>query len=299
MPPNPPTIHSSSSSLHSWQPVSRDGSRSRRVSIDESLESGPNTTQNSPQLSPLRVPSLSDMRSPSESRGRRKASGFSLASVSNAIMDVVRSSSPRNRRPFGAGSRSTERDFHLDENSSRGRTREKAKPSLTTNDDSVERSRSRQKGWSKDRLTLGVIGDILKPDADDRIDGERWREFKAGNFFLVHLTEHILNPQCEYAQVHIPTRYHSRYPGMHLPLYSVISVPFHGLSPQMSTVLGLSRLSCPLSARLSSCLVRPRRTPKTPKTLSWSAIGTNNCSTLSRYPAEVSTSVAQYPSLLL
>ncbi len=116
------------------QPVSRDGSRSRRVSIDESLESGPNTTQNSPQLSPLRVPSLSDMRSPSESRGRRKASGFSLASVSNAIMDVVRSSSPRNRRPFGAGSRSTERDFHLDENSSRGRTREKAKPSLTTND---------------------------------------------------------------------------------------------------------------------------------------------------------------------
>ncbi|KAK0241334.1 hypothetical protein EDD85DRAFT_764391 [Armillaria nabsnona] len=182
LPPNPPTVHSSSSSLRSWQPVSRDGSRSRRVSIDESLESGPNTTQNSPQLSPLRVPSLSDMRSPSESRGRRKASGFSLASVSNAIMDVVRSSSPRNRRPFGAGSRSTERDFHLDENSSRGRTREKVKPSLTANDDSVERSRSRQKGWSKERLTLGVIGDILKPDANDRIDGERWREFKAGTY---------------------------------------------------------------------------------------------------------------------
>ncbi|KAK0494848.1 hypothetical protein EDD18DRAFT_285973 [Armillaria luteobubalina] len=179
LPPNPPIIHSSSSSLRSWQPVSRDGSRSRRVSIDESMESGPNTTQNSPQLSPLRVPSLSDMRSPSESRGRRKVSGFSLALVSNAIMDVVRSSSPRNRRPFGAGSRSTERDFHLDE--SRGRTREKAKPSLTADDGSVERSRSRQHGWSKERLT-GVIGDILKPDADDRIDGERWREFKAGTY---------------------------------------------------------------------------------------------------------------------
>ncbi|KAK0459119.1 uncharacterized protein EV420DRAFT_1269365 [Desarmillaria tabescens] len=182
LPPNPPVIHSSSSSLRSWQPVSRDGSRSRRVSIDESFESGPNTTQNSPQLSPLRVPSSSDMRSPSESRGRRKVSGFSLSSVSNAIMDVVRSSSPRNRRPFGAGSRSTERDLHLDDLSSRGRTREKGKPTLTANDDCVELSRSRQNGWSKERLTLGVIGDILKPDADDRIDGERWREFKAGTY---------------------------------------------------------------------------------------------------------------------
>ncbi|KAG7449723.1 uncharacterized protein BT62DRAFT_1002041 [Guyanagaster necrorhizus] len=180
LPPNPPTIHSSSSSLRSWQPISRDGSRSRRVSIDEPFESGPSTTQNSPQLSPLRVPSLLDTRSPSESRGRRKVSRFSLASVSNAIMDVVRSTSPR--KGFGVGSRSTERDFPLDETSYRGRTREKAKPLLTANDNNVERSHSRQKGWSTERLTLGLLGDILNPDMDDKIDTERWREFKAGTY---------------------------------------------------------------------------------------------------------------------
>ncbi|KAG6920198.1 hypothetical protein DXG01_004967 [Tephrocybe rancida] len=105
-----------------------------------------------------------------ERRGRAGSrSRFTLSSVSNALMDAVRSSSPR-----AANSPSRESVVD-DERARRGRTKEKtiyvpiSTPTI-------------MHAPSKERSTLSKIGDILKLDNDYSVGETNWKEFKKGTY---------------------------------------------------------------------------------------------------------------------
>lgn len=113
-------------------------------------------------------------------RGRRKHHGrFSLANVSHALMDVMRSGTP-----MVARSRESSRDGRG--NIARGRTTEKrplenvASPS--TDLPEAERSRTRTR-HQKEHL-LDKVGEMLKLDVAEHKDpGRDWKEFKKGRTF--------------------------------------------------------------------------------------------------------------------
>jgi hypothetical protein len=132
-------------------------------------------------------PSTSQVRSPTPpqengnyARGRR-GSLFGLSSVSNVLINAVRSSSPQTSPKF---QRSRERDRSEDmSNGNRGRTMERAVdenarisvhvlPSTST-----ARSRGRE---SKERLSFGTFfGKAADDKAKDAANG--WKEFKKGS----------------------------------------------------------------------------------------------------------------------
>lgn len=118
----------------------------------------------------------------SHERKGRSRSRFSLAYMSNALLDVMR---PKQSH------------YDADENLARGRPLEKNNP-VVRDDMSPSRGRPLGKGWmtvgnqmsnerptqSKERTTLGMLGDILKLDYHDdcKGDGVTWKEFKKGTY---------------------------------------------------------------------------------------------------------------------
>jgi hypothetical protein len=129
---------------------------------------------NAQQASPL----LSDH---DHDRDRRKHHRFSLANVSHALRDVVRS------KPQSLA-RSRE---HSREDGGRGRTRDK-KPFLEVTSPAVLQSGSPLLGNSKslkEHYLFDKLGGVLKYDQVERKDGgQAWKEFKKGQPFGTALT---------------------------------------------------------------------------------------------------------------
>lgn len=170
-PPHTPHVHSSASSIRSFR---GDRSLSQHVSVEDAYyydtPSVPSTAQHSPQLSPKIAPGELS-RSPSESRGRRGNSRFSLTSVSNVLLDAVRSNSPRSLNFNKSKERepSTEDPF-----SRRGRTLVKG-----LSNEPGQNSLAGQKS-SKERLST-KLSDILRSEPEEhKTEGHGWREFKPG-----------------------------------------------------------------------------------------------------------------------
>ncbi|KAL0955875.1 hypothetical protein HGRIS_002074 [Hohenbuehelia grisea] len=151
----------------------RDASRSlsRRPSIEDipEYEPGPSHQPNSANhISPARSGSVRPSESDdarNEHRGR-KHHRFSLASVSSALMDVVRPASPRRQ------SRDHQREPSSDRHETRrGRSLEKGKEKMVGG------------RTSKERSSLAKFGEILKLDLDERKgEGHGWKEFKKGTY---------------------------------------------------------------------------------------------------------------------
>ncbi len=178
--PPTPLNHSAASSVRSFR-----GDRSlshHHNSIEDALESplasGPSTAPHSPQLSATPMPS-DTIRSPSESRGRRKSARFSLSSVSNVLFDAV--TSPR------IGFRSKERETSAEDAFARGRSLVKGAGNVSA--DSPTPSLIRPMG-SKERISQ-MLGDMWKSEADDhKTEGDGWKEFKAGTQ-IVYVVLHM------------------------------------------------------------------------------------------------------------
>ncbi|KAI0919041.1 hypothetical protein AcV5_002059 [Taiwanofungus camphoratus] len=108
----------------------------------------------------------SDVRDPgaADERGR-KNKRFSFASVSNALLDVVRDH-VRSR------SRSSALDLEGDVTPPRGRTRERS-----LEGEEHEEDMPHHKDWP----TLGRVGEVLGLEADDhKENGDGWKEFRKG-----------------------------------------------------------------------------------------------------------------------
>lgn len=174
------SLHSSLSSFRQ-SPSSpmrshQERSLSRRPSMDDvpEHESGPSTSQ-------VRSPTP-PQENGNQARGRR-GSRFGFSSVSNVLINAVRSSSPQLSPKF---QRSRERNRSEDvSNGNRGRTTERAfdgnerisghgSPST-----SITRSRAKE---SKERgLSIGnLFGKATDEKAKDNVNG--WKEFKKGTY---------------------------------------------------------------------------------------------------------------------
>lgn len=154
-----------------------------------------------------RTPRLASPHPGDRDRGRRKGR-FTLAAVSNAFMDAVRSSSPiltrsreRSRDDFGSVARGRTTEKRLIENV--------VSPRASLHQDvEVEGSRSRAK-HPKENL-LDKVGEILRLDtAEHKESGRDWKEFKKGSF------QRALTQLCvveALQQVYTIIRYPSRSP---------------------------------------------------------------------------------------
>lgn len=177
--PGPPV--SSSSSVQSY----RDTSLSRRPSFEDVPEDDHSHSQSrlshhSPysHTPPLSTDSgASSSTGATESRGRRH-SRFSLASVSNVILDAVRPHSPKAAVSRGRREDTTSRDRTANTSVPRSRDREA----------STARGRTLEKRLSNQHLAshteepksaFSKFGEILKLDVDDAGDGSK--EFKKGD----------------------------------------------------------------------------------------------------------------------
>ncbi|KAJ7125134.1 hypothetical protein C8R44DRAFT_830961 [Mycena epipterygia] len=138
---SPGVMHSSASSFRDL-----DTSLSRRPSIDTLAEVDENQRDAVPGSS-----------SPSHAEARGRRARFSLSSVSSALMEAVRSRSPRTRS-------SKERE----DSTRRGRAREKTPI-------------SEDSGLPKERPTLGRVAG-LKEDVKDKGKTDSWKEFKKGTY---------------------------------------------------------------------------------------------------------------------
>ncbi|KAJ7502991.1 hypothetical protein B0H11DRAFT_1711405 [Mycena galericulata] len=146
---SPVTMRSSASSLRDL-----DTSLSRRPSFDTLPEVDEDRRD---VLSEDRHDAAPESSSPKRGNSRGRRARFSLTTVSSALMEAMRSSSPKTRT-------SRERDDpHL-----RGRTREKA-------------PKSEGAGVSKERpTTLGRAAALLLDKDQDK--SESWKEFKKGTY---------------------------------------------------------------------------------------------------------------------
>lgn len=123
------------------------------------------------------------MRDPgaADERGR-KNKRFSFASVSNALLDVVRDH-VRSR------SRSSALDLEGDVTPPRGRTRERS-----LEGEEHEEDMPHHKDWP----TLGRVGEVLGLEADDhKENGDGWKEFRKGvSCFVQGRIAHLLHFVC-------------------------------------------------------------------------------------------------------
>lgn len=154
-------------SIPSLRPHER--SLSRRPSMEDvpEYEPGPSTPRQQPP-SPQEVsPALEP-----QSRGR-KGSRFSFSSVSNVLIDAVRSGSPRT----GKG-KSRERSLDAQSISGRGRTMGERNGLASSSPSAVRVQHSKERTSKLTRVT-----EILKPDPEkerDKDKGDGWKEFKKG-----------------------------------------------------------------------------------------------------------------------
>ncbi|KAF9031228.1 hypothetical protein BDZ89DRAFT_1131959 [Hymenopellis radicata] len=151
-------------------PLNHSAASSHRRRVREPISIWPKYCSAFPQLSATPMPG-DPIRSPSESRGRRKGARFSLSSVSNVLFDAV--TSPR------IGFRSKERETSAEDAFARGRSL--VKGAGNASGDSPTPSIIRPMA-SKERISQ-MLGDMWKSEADDhKTEGNGWKEFKAGTY---------------------------------------------------------------------------------------------------------------------
>ncbi|KAF9012533.1 hypothetical protein BDQ17DRAFT_1344100 [Cyathus striatus] len=156
----------------------QDRSLSRRPSMEDVPEYG--TVESGPSIP--RQPHSHHSPTPSNATERGRAashSRFSLSSVGNALLDVVRSSSPITGKFV--------RDRSVDY-AGRGRTLERHDGTDSSASSLPRRNRESVVRESKERTpALAKVGEILRLDLDDKKEkekdaGDGWKEFKKGTY---------------------------------------------------------------------------------------------------------------------
>ncbi|KAF8622692.1 hypothetical protein AX15_006791 [Amanita polypyramis BW_CC] len=173
-------------------------------------------------------------RDTSHDRQGRSHSRFSLASMSYALLDVMR---PR-------------QGHSLDESQARGRTLEKGHAPIR-DQASETRGRPLQKGQmvvrnqvpgeryvgSEDRTTLGVLGDILKHDHQEQYkENVNWKEFKKGTYTY---------PISISIPGHCPPTLHCDYGGVTWRLKAVVHRP-GAFKSKLMAIREVITVACPI-----------------------------------------------------
>lgn len=187
----------------------------------------------------------------SRSRTRGRRARFSLTSVSNALIDAVRSGSPKERT-------SKERA----DSTRRGRPREKA---------------AREDGGvATERPPLTIIAGLKSSDDGKEKEKEKsdsWKEFKKGA--RLHF---CYFPSLNVLQGHTPSRSRLPSPRTRRRRWSVHTELSCGGSRRMCTAQARLRLVCMPCARSWSSLRRWKTTRRRRRPLSSSGTGSSSCS---------------------